>query len=156
MLDFTPADLIRLPAAFDHEDFIFELKMDEFRAVAVSTNDQTRLVSRHRNVYKRFNELAAGIHLELNCDAVIDGEIVCLDENGRPQFYDLFRRRGVPVFYAFDVLCLDGQDLRMRRLVERKAVLRSIVPPQPSVMLYADGIERDGRELFRLACDRDL
>jgi len=60
------------------------------------------------------------------------------------------------VFYTFDLLWLNGEDLRMRPLLERTAILRSIVPRQPSVMLYADEVERDGREFFGLACDRDL
>jgi bifunctional non-homologous end joining protein LigD len=156
VLDFITADLVRLPFAFDHDDFIFELKLDGFRAVAISGEGQTRLVSRRGKVYKRFTELAAAIHLELDRDAVLDGEIVCLDENGRPQFLDLLRQRRQPVFYAFDLLSLDGQDLRMSPLVERKKMLRSIIPPQPSVMLYAQEVERDGRDFFRLACDRDL
>ena len=60
------------------------------------------------------------------------------------------------MFYTFDLLWLNGEDLRMRPLLERTAILRSIVPRQPSVMLYADEVERDGREFFGLACDRDL
>jgi bifunctional non-homologous end joining protein LigD len=89
---------------------------------------------------------------------VLDGEIVILDAEGRPQFYDLFRRRGHgdPVFYAFDVLWLHGQDLRARPLIERKLLLRSIIPEQPSVLLYANHIERTGVEFFRLTCEQDL
>jgi bifunctional non-homologous end joining protein LigD len=55
------------------------------------------------------------------------------------------------VFYAFDLLWLDGEDLRSRSLIERKRLLRSIVPKQPSVTLYAEHIERKGAEFFRLA-----
>jgi bifunctional non-homologous end joining protein LigD len=132
------AELIRLPEAFDHDDFLFELKMDGFRALAHVGPDETRLVSRRGHVYKRFTELAAAIHIELDCEAVLDGEIVCLDVNGRPQFYDLLRRRSAPVFYAFDLLRLDGEDLRPRLLIERKRLLQSIVPGQPSVMFYAE------------------
>src|SRR5580704_1334838 len=100
--------------------------MDGFRALAHVGPGETRLVSRRGNVYNRFTELAAAIHIELDCEAVLDGEIVCLDGNGRPQFYDLLRRCGAPVFYTFDVLRLDGEDLRSRPLIERKRLLRSI------------------------------
>jgi hypothetical protein len=55
-----------------------------------------------------------------------------------------------------DVLWMDGEDLRSRPLIERKRLLRTIVPEQPSAMLYADHIERTGIEFFRLACERDL
>jgi bifunctional non-homologous end joining protein LigD len=153
---FTPAAPTNIRDAFDHDDFLFELKMDGFRALAHVGPDETRLVSRKRNVYKRFTELAAAINIELDCEVVLDGEIVCLDGNGRPQFYDLLRRRGAPVFYAFDLLWLDGEDLRPRPLIERKRLLRSIVPEQPSAMLYAEHIEVYGVEFFRLACEQDL
>src|SRR5579884_3741451 len=113
--------------------------MDGFRALTCVdlAAGETRLISRKGHVYKSFPGLCAAIHFDLNCSAVIDGEIVRLDAEGRPQFYDLLRRRGEPVFYAFDVLWLDDEDVRLRPLSERKRLLRSIVPEQPSVMLYA-------------------
>jgi bifunctional non-homologous end joining protein LigD len=132
---FTSADLIRRFEPFDHDDYIFELKMDGFRALAYVGADQTRLISRRGNTYKRFTELAAAIHIELDCEVVLDGEIVCIDSEGRPRFYDLLRRRGTPVFYAFDVLWCDGQDLRPWPLLERKRLLWDVVPEQPSVLL---------------------
>src|SRR5712692_9186270 len=75
---FTPAELLRLRDAFDHEDYLFELKFDGFRPLAYVGDGQTRLASRRGNVYRRFTELAAAIQVELNCEAVLDGEIVCL------------------------------------------------------------------------------
>lgn len=60
------------------------------------------------------------------------------------------------MFYGFDLIWFDGEDLRSRPLIERKRLLRSIVPEQPSAMLYADHIERHGVEFFHLACERDL
>jgi ATP-dependent DNA ligase len=59
-----------------------------------------------------------------------------LDGEGRPRFYDLMRRRGQPVFYAFDCLSLDGNDLRARRLLERKRILAKLVKGRAGV-LYA-------------------
>ncbi len=88
--------------------------MDGFRALAHAGPDETRLVSRKGNVYKSFPGLSMAIRTHLHREAVLDGEIVILDSEGRQQFYDLFRRRGrgEPVLYVFDLLCLDGQDLR--------------------------------------------
>ena len=57
---------------------------------------------------------------------------------------------------VFDLLWLDGTDVRERPLIERKRLLRSVVPEQSSALLYAGHIEQHGVELFRLACDRDL
>ena len=141
---------------FDHEDFIFELKMDGFRSLAYVGSDETRLVSRKGHTYKSFPDLCATIHLDVHCEAVLDGEIVCLDTTGRPQFYDLLRHRSRPVFYVFDILWLKGRDLRSRPLIERKRILRRIVPKQSSAMLYARHFERTGRDFYRLVCQHDL
>jgi len=153
---FNPAELIRLREPFDSTEYVFELKMDGFRGLAHIAGDGTRLVSRRGNVYKSFPRLCAAILNAVDCDTVLDGEIVCLDAHGRPQFYELLRRRGDPVFYAFDVLWMDGADLRERPLVERKRVLRSIIPAQSSCLLFADHVDRCGVKFFRLACQQDL
>jgi len=141
--------------AFDDPDYLFELKHDGFRALAYVDHDGVRFVSRRANVYRSFPRLGEAITRELNCEAVLDGEIVCLDSEGRPQFYELLRRGGT-VFYTFDVLWLDGEDLRDRPLIYRKGLLRLIVPRQSSALLYADHIEQHGMALFRMACTHDL
>jgi bifunctional non-homologous end joining protein LigD len=153
---FISADPKLIRDAFDHEDFVFELKMDGFRAVAHIGKNETRLLSKGGRLMQRFANLAAAIRSELNCEAIVDGEIVVLDSEGRPCFYDLMRGRGQPVFYVFDLLWLDGKDQRSRPLLERKRILRSIVPKQPSVLLYAHHVERYGIDFFRLACELDL
>ncbi len=71
------------------------------------------------------------------------------------RFYDLLLRQGQPVYYVFDLLWLNGKDLRFRPLVEGKRILRSILQPQPLVLLYADHIEQYGVDFFRLVCERD-
>jgi bifunctional non-homologous end joining protein LigD len=89
------------------------------------------------------------------CTALLDGEIVCLDPEGRPQFYDLLRHRGEAFFYAFDLLSLDGRDLRSLPLVERKAQLERIVTAD-SRLLYVRHLEADGTGLFATVCQNDL
>src|SRR5207237_342075 len=83
--------------------------------------------------------------------AVLDGEIVCLGPDGKPEFYKLMRRRSPQHFYAFDILWLDGRDLRHVPLLRRKRILRRIVPLQPAPVLYADGVD-----LFRNLCEMDM
>src|SRR6266699_5518831 len=89
--------------------------------------------------------------------AVLDGEIVCLDRKGRPQFKDLLFRRGVPCFFAFDLL-YDGKDRRRDALVDRKLELRRMIGrfSGTSRLQYADHIEETGTELFRHVCKLDL
>jgi ATP-dependent DNA ligase len=70
---FSPASPTLRPAAFDHDDFIFELKMDGFRALAHVGPDATWLVSRKGNVYKSVPGLCAAIRTRLDCEAVVDG-----------------------------------------------------------------------------------
>jgi bifunctional non-homologous end joining protein LigD len=84
-------------------------------------------------VYKSFGSLRGSI-ISLNREVTLDGKIVVLDSAGRPQFYELLRRRGEPVFYAFDVLMLDGRDLRSLPLMERKNILRRLVSKHPRIL----------------------
>src|SRR5262249_3696549 len=83
-------------------------------------------------------------------------EIVALDEYGRPQFNDLLFRRGSLYFYAFDLLSLNGEDLRALPLLERKARLRKLIRRGRSRRLYVDHLEREGCELFKRICELDL
>ena len=133
---------------FDSPEFIFELKYDGFRALALIESSSCRLVSRKAYVYKSFPGLCASL-AQLPHEAILDGEIVCLDRDGRPQFDQLFYRRGEPYFYAFDVPYLDGRDLRELPLIERKRILRRIVPRNVSRILYVRHIEDRGVELFQ-------
>jgi len=129
--------------------------VDGFRALAHVGPYETRLISRRGNVYKRLTDLAAAIHIELDCEAVVDGEIVCLDQRAGRSSMTCCGGADRQSSYAFDLLWLDGEDLRSRPLLERKRLLRQIVPPQPSVMLYATHIDRNGVKFYRPACAQD-
>ena len=105
--------LARFDVPFEHPDWIFEPKMDGFRALAYVEAGACRLVSRNWNAFKTFKPLATAIAQELaGRSAILDGEIVHPGRDGRPMFYELMRRRGPFCFYAFDLLWLDGRDLR--------------------------------------------
>ncbi len=141
---------------FNHPNWIWELKYDGFRALLRVAEGRADLISRRKNVYKSFGPLCTDLARALaGHEAVLDGEIVCLDAAGKPQFYDLLRRRGEPCFIAFDLLRLDGRDLRALPLIERKAALGRIVP-SGSRLLYARHIEGDGTGLFDVVCREDL
>lgn len=152
-----PLGLIRRKDAFDDADWVFELKHDGFRALAHVDAARCWLVSRNQHRFDEFNALAKAIaKVVADRRAVIDGEIVCLDADGRPQFYELLARKGRPYYYAFDLLWLDGEDLRDEPLLERKAKLRSLVPERDSRLLYVDHIESSGIALFERVCQMDL
>ena len=146
-------------APFSHPDWLFELKYDGFRALAHIDGKRTQLVSRNGHPFASFSDLGHAIAAALPYTqrAVLDGEIVCLDRKGRPQFEDLLFRRGVPCFFAFDLL-YDGKDRRRDALVERKLELRRMIGrfSGSSRLQYADHIEDAGTELFRHVCKLDL
>lgn len=152
-----PAPLERVPAAFSHPDWLFEIKWDGFRALAYLEEGQCRLLSRNRNEFKSFPVVNLTLPLEFRGhSAVLDGEIVCLDGDGKPNFRNLLFRRGEPRFMAFDIPWSDGEDLRSLPLIERKHRLRGVVPMGSERLLYCDHVEDDGQRLFRLAWEHDL
>ena len=124
-----PMPLLRLPKPFDHPDWLFEVKHDGFRALAHIDGHHCDLVSRNGHTFKHWPQLCEELaHAVKAHDAVMDGEIVCLDARGRSNFKSLLFRREWPYFYAFDLLAVDGEDLREWPLVERKRRLRRTDP----------------------------
>jgi ATP-dependent DNA ligase len=96
---FQPMPLSRRPAPFDHFDWLFELKYDGFRSLAYVDYRGCRLVSRNGHVFASFSDLASWIAQSLEgTTAVFDGEIVCVDQKGRPRFNDLLFRCGAAAF----------------------------------------------------------
>jgi ATP-dependent DNA ligase len=102
---------------------------------------------------------------------VLDGEIVCLDSYGKPQFRDSLFRRAEPLFYAFDILWdeharsddeeerrrfRNGEDTRYLPLSDRKLRLRAVVPKRGERLLYCDHFGGDGEGLFKLICEYEL
>jgi bifunctional non-homologous end joining protein LigD len=149
--------LSRRPEPFDSDDYIFELKIDRFRSLAYIDNGKCDLVSRNGNTFRNFKELAAWMAENLRVEsAVIDGEIACVDDTGRSIFNDLLFRRRECVFFAFDLLHLNGEDLRGVPLVERKARLKRLLRRKRSHILYVDHIETNGQRLFEKVCALDL
>ena len=109
------------------DQWAYELKLDGYRAIAMKTNGLVQLRSRNNKDFsRRYPSVAAAIR-ELPDETVIDGEIVALDESGRPSFNALqnYGSSNVPIFYyVFDVPVLSGQDLRSEPLARRRDLLR--------------------------------
>jgi bifunctional non-homologous end joining protein LigD len=145
--DAAQLSLVRTP--FDDPDFLFELKHDGFRALAHIWDGNCELISRRRNSYKSFQSLRDNLSKLKVKNAVIDGEIVCLDAEGRSIFNELLFRRGYPIFYAFDLLYLNGHDLRQLPLIERKEKLRALIETSglPDV-ICGKYVEGRGIDLF--------
>src|SRR5436190_7122361 len=159
-LQFQPMPLLKRAAPFDDPDWIYELKRDGFRALAIVEHGRAQLLSRNGHPFASFSALAKSIAAALpNVRAVIDGEICSLDRRGRPQFKNLmFHRGNPPCFFTFDLLMCDGKDLRTERLLDRKQELRRLLakvsPPFP--LRYAEHVERSSTALFQRVCELDL
>ena len=150
----TPLSLIQQPAAFSDPDWLFEVKHDGFRSLAY-IQDGCELVSRKGVTYRRFKDLSKALS-GVGHEVTLDGELVCLDEEGKTLFYDLMFNRAPAHFYAFDILLLDGEDLRDKPIVERKQILQEVVTESPERLLYVDHIEEQGEQLYEMICRRDM
>ncbi len=155
-----------LPAG---DGWIYEVKWDGVRALCFLEGGRVRLVSRNGNAMERqYPELSAMSESLSARDAIVDGEIALLDDQGRPSFEllqsrinvsdaaaiaNLARKRPV-VIYLFDALFLNGRDLRGLPLLERKALLHSILRPGPLVR-FSDHFA-DGAALLVAARERGL
>jgi bifunctional non-homologous end joining protein LigD len=153
---FQPMPLSRKPAPFDHAEWLFELKYDGFRSLAVIQGGRCELISRNGHPFS-FDSLRKELTVPCTGQTVLDGEIACVDRRGRPQFNDLLFHRGEPLFFAFDLLMADGHDLRMEKLTDRKQELRRLLSrASASRLLYVDHIHGRGTALFQRVCKLDL
>jgi bifunctional non-homologous end joining protein LigD len=155
--NFKPLQLGQRPQPFAHADWLYELKWDGFRSLAYVERGSCELWSRNDNRFSRFTPLNVSLAALKVTDAILDGEIVCLDESGKADFGALLFNRSELYFYAFDLLWLNGCDLRNRRLVERKHVLREALRGCDPYVRYVEHFdEREGIRLFDLCFQHDL
>ena len=90
---------------FDDPDWLFDLKYDGFRGLFHLQRGRGRFISRNGYTLSRFEALGDQLAALLQIDeAIIDGEVIAVDETGRPQFNDLLRRTRAPAYVVFDIL----------------------------------------------------
>ncbi len=135
---------------FDRKGWLFEVKWDGYRAIADVRQKRPRLYSRRGlPLGAKYPPVQAALAaLERRC--VIDGEIIALKE-GKPDFHTLqqWNKTRAPLQYAvFDLLYLDGVDMRKRPLLERKALLRDLIPRKEELLLYSEHVETRGKRFF--------
>jgi bifunctional non-homologous end joining protein LigD len=135
-------------------DWIYEIKFDGFRAIAFIGKGGVRLLSRNdKDLGGKFPEVVDALQqLEVR-DAVIDGEIVALDPEGRSSFQllqalELGEMRPPLFYYAFDLLRLDGEDLMQQPLLERKSRLEKLLKRAPSLVRYSASLGDDAAALL--------
>jgi bifunctional non-homologous end joining protein LigD len=138
-------------------DWVYEVKFDGYRALALHGGPETRLLSRNqKDLGNKFPEILDAIASLDVQDAIIDGEIVALDDQGRSSFqalqaFDMDTERPPIVFYAFDLLRLNGKDLRDLAIEERKGKLAELFTEPPAVLRYSISFTKDIQELLEKA-----
>jgi bifunctional non-homologous end joining protein LigD len=118
----------RIHEPFDGDDWLFEIKYDGFRMLAIRDGGPTRLFTRNGcDSTQRNRPIAAALDALPTERFVLDGELVVLDDDGRSNFAKLTHSRTGTHYYAFGLLVLGDADLRQRPLEERKAALAGLL-----------------------------
>jgi len=144
---------------FSDKGWLFELKLDGYRAIAEIKKGRSLLYSRNGlSLAKRYPSIAAAVK-KIKVNAILDGEIVLLNEKGRPDFQKLQNygeNDQYPlVYYVFDLLSLRGKDLMQLPLTSRKLLLKKLLKKNGPI-LYSNHIENKGGELFKIIKKDDL
>jgi bifunctional non-homologous end joining protein LigD len=144
---------------FDNPDWVFEIKWDGFRAVAEWQNQRLKFYSRNGLSFISKYPTITNALKKLKQDAVIDGEIVMFNEDNRPDFQKLQQyedNKHLPlIYYVFDLLFLNGEDLRKLPLLERKKKLKKLVGKN-EVIRYCDHFDQYGIDFFNKAAENNL
>jgi bifunctional non-homologous end joining protein LigD len=160
-----PADFITpcLPTKTDKlpsgDLWLHEIKHDGFRIIARKDGERVRLYSRPGNdMTRRFPLIVEALACLRSRSCIIDGEAVCCDEDGMPNFDRIrYRRYDASVFlYAFDLIELSGNDLRREPLEVRKATLKSVLVKAGPGLRFNEHLEGDGPTVFAHACKMGL
>jgi bifunctional non-homologous end joining protein LigD len=123
-------------AAFNHADWVWEPKLDGYRALAFIAGTGVQLRSRRGlDLAPDFPRLAAELAKQAVTAMVLDGEIVAFDASGKPSFNALQNRSQQTVFYCFDLIHFEGVDLRKLSYTDRRRYLAQCLLPSPLVQL---------------------
>jgi bifunctional non-homologous end joining protein LigD len=158
--DYIPAMLAKeTNKPFSDNKWVYEMKWDGFRAISELDGSEVELYSRNGNSFNHAYPAVYNALKKLNLNAVLDGEIIVLNENGQPDFQKLQLYRSVGgyaiEYRVFDILYLNGNNLCSRPLIERKKLLKSALP-ENDVVKYSDHILGEGERFFSLAVEKDL
>jgi bifunctional non-homologous end joining protein LigD len=142
-----------IDAPFDSKDWVFESKWDGFRLVAKIQNRGVNLYSRSGLIVSdNYKPIAKALE-KVKKDAVLDGELVALDEHGASRFQLLQNALNTAAnlqYCVFDIMFLNGEDLRGLPLIERKKRLKALLPKDP-LLTYSEHWPAHGKRLFKEA-----
>ena len=139
------------------KDWTFEVKFDGYRALAYLRGSEAQLVSRNGNdLTERFQNVARALSSAIKTpDCVLDGEVCALDEQGRSSFSAMQQGNGALVYYAFDVLEVEGTPLVDRPLEERREILAGLLDRRNRTVFLSEAFD-DGPALAEAAEEQGL
>jgi bifunctional non-homologous end joining protein LigD len=157
--DLKPMLATLVDEPFSDDDWQFELKLDGYRALAYLHKGKAELRSRNNNSFNRkFQEVHKAL-TEWNINAVVDGEVVVVNEDGVPDFNSIQlwekRKEGQLVYYVFDLLWLDGISIMNEPLHKRREFLQQLIPDSGTIR-FSDHIDDIGKEFFEVARKNNL
>ncbi len=145
--------------AFDDKDWLFEIKWDGYRAIAEKNKKDILLYSRNGISFNQTYPIVADQLKDIEADAILDGEIVVLNDEGKPDFQLLqhySENQDHPIQYqVFDLLELNGHDTTELTLIERKELLQKIIP-ENEVVKFSDHIIENGKSFFEVTKEKGL
>ncbi len=144
-------------------DWLYELKYDGYRIIAFVEGNSVRMITRNGNDYtKRFYDISSSLIDWADGRAmVLDGEMVITDASGKTDFHALQNYMKNPekqnlTYIIFDILALDGADLRGHRLIDRKEILETLMEDAPKRLYYSRYVMGNGKESFAAACESNM
>lgn len=151
--DLSPMLATLVDKPFDKAGWSYEIKWDGYRALGYLKKGKVELRSRNNKSFEKYYPVYEALK-EWKIDALVDGELVVLNEKGQSNFNELQNWRseadGSLIYYLFDLLWLEGRDLTGLPLSERRALLQSVVPAE-GIIRYSESFETSGTEFFATA-----
>lgn len=149
---------------FDKKDWLYEIKWDGYRAISYINKGNVSILSRNKLSFNEKFDIIADALQHWKAKAVIDGEIVALNEEGNPDFQALqnYLKTGKSVqlaYYVFDLLWYDGRDITKLPLLERKAILQQVLPQDNDLIRFSEHITGEngqGTAFFKAALKKGL
>ena len=145
--------------AFDDKDWLFEIKWDGYRAIAQKKDENILLYSRNGLSFQQTYPVVVDQLKHIKADAVLDGEIVVLNDDGQPDFQFLqhySENQDRPIQYqVFDLLELNGHDTTGLKLIERKELLQKLIPENEAIK-YSGHILEKGKSFFQVTEEKNL
>jgi len=160
-VDIKPMLATLVDQPFEEIGWLYEIKWDGYRAISYLYNGMVEIKSRNNLSFNdKYRSVAAALK-QWNINAVVDGEIVAIDQKGHANFQQLqnFAKNGSEahlVYYVFDLIWYEGRNLTALTLLERKQILESICPKDQSVIRYSDHVEENGKSFFEAAMKQGL